>query len=214
MPEASNAKVSAVSLVLALLILLLCSSGSAPVSCNFEPSAQFKATCRIRVGGGQGSGTLIAVSDDEALVLSCRHVGQSVNAIAQLEWPSAVDQKTTGRVLANVAGTTYNNDLSLFICDRPNGIEPVRMAKFDPNNGPWTAVGFKSDQCYEAIGDVASEKDGLVTVNCPWTQGMSGCGLFDKYGCIVAVIVASDMKSFGLCSDGIALHELVRKYAD
>ena len=190
-----------------------CGAG-VPLFCRFTGQSPYSSIAQIKVGGGQGSGTLIAISDDEALVLSCRHVAESVDAAAKFEWLGVAGQITTGRAIAVVPGQTFNNDLSLFVTSIPDGAKPVLIAKFDPENGPWRCVGWRGGQMYEAVADVGEEKDGLITFNSPWIQGQSGGPCFDKNNCIVGVIVGSDLKTYGVAADGKYLQELIRAHSN
>lgn len=201
-------------LLLPLYVVLLSGCAGVPLLCRFTGQSPYTAVCQIRVSGGQGSGTLIAISDDEALVLSCRHVAESVDAAAKFEWLGVTGQITAGRAIAVVPGQTFNNDLSLFVTSIPDGVKPVRIAKFDPENGPWRCVGYRDGQMYEAVADEAEEKDGLITFNSPWIQGQSGGPCFDKNNCIVGVIVGSDLKTYGVAADGKYLQELIRAHSN
>lgn len=196
-----------------LLVLLLSVTVAAVVPCGFAGPHPYSAIAQIQVGGGQGSGTLIAISDGKALVLSCRHVAQSAGAGCKLSWLGAGNQVTSGDVLTVVPGSTFNDDLSLIVCDSPEGVEPIVIAKFDPANGPWVGVGWRRGQFYETVCDEAEEKDGLIKFNAPLIGGMSGGALLDNNGHVVGVTVGSDMSTYGVAADGLYLQHVVSKYA-
>lgn len=181
--------------------------------CGFTNQSPYNSICQITVGGGQGSGTLIAISDGQALILCCRHVAEHVDAAAKIEWLAADRQMTVGSVIAIVPGTTFNNDLSLIVGDAPKGIQPVRIAKFDPLNGPWRCVGFRGGNMYEAIADEASENDSVIKFNSPLVQGQSGGAILDRNDCVVGVTVGSDLETYGLAADGKYLATLIAAHS-
>jgi S1-C subfamily serine protease len=179
---------------------------------GFENQSPYNSICQIRVGGGQGSGTLIAIKDGKALILTCRHVAQDVDAAAKLEWLGAGGQVTTGNVLAIVNGSEFNSDLALIVCDAPDGLQPVRVAKFDPTNGPWHGVGWRGGQMYETFTNEATDVDGAINFNSTLIGGQSGGALLDRNGCLVGVTVASDFKTMGIASDGRYLSQLLKAH--
>lgn len=181
-------------------------------ACSFTDGSQYNAVCQITVGGGQGSGTLIALDGERALVLTCRHVAMTGGAGVKLEWLGAACQRTSGKVITVVPGTTFNNDLALVVSDAPKGLTPVIVAKFDEANGPWRCVGWRGGQMYEAVADEASEADGLIKFNSPLIGGQSGGAMLDKNGHLVGVSVGSDMTTYGVAADGRFLAGLLDAY--
>jgi hypothetical protein len=67
---------------------------------------------------------------------------------------------------------------------------------------------------FEAVADMAIEvvdgEGGLVQFNSPLVKGMSGGAVFDKYGRLVAVGVASNFTTLGYGADGVYLKNLVQ----
>lgn len=169
----------------------------------------YKAVCRIKLNGYQGSGTLIRVSGDKALVLSCRHVGQKAGNACTVDWPST-GESTQGLVVLVVPGNSFDSDLSLIVCERPAGIEPAEVGKFSEADGPWTAAGYVGSSFYESFTFTAEEKGtGAIKVEAPYMHGMSGGPEFDGRGKIVGVVVGSDLHTYGLAADGKYLQDLM-----
>lgn len=170
------------------------------------------AVCKIQAKGWSGSGTLIATRGNTALILSCRHVCPEVGMSVNVLWPLS-GQSSSGIVVEVVDGDTFNNDLALVLCRRPNGISPVRIRPYCGNCGPWFGLGWRGDLFRMAIADSAAKyQDGRIHVNSSYVGGMSGGPLIDSRGHIVGVVVASDWDTLGICADGPWLEAMLRKY--
>lgn len=204
---------------LGLLALLL-------VGCAQQPP--YDAVCAIAMGDGTGgSGTLVGVSGDAALVLTCRHVASNDDE-AELTWRSGfVSKGFVLEVLAPAGLYPIRNDLALIVCDRPPGIDPVRMAKFDPQNAPFTSIGFRRKHLYISNAQSGHEVDkapGLLKFSAPAVPGMSGGGTFDRNGNLVGVCVGGDFDfdsrtnnltrigDWSVSANGDAMVDLVRRY--
>lgn len=183
--------------------IVLCSG------CSALRSDPYRSVCQIRVSGGQGSGTLIGVADNQGLVLTARHVAVRIDATATLDWFYAGNQHTTGVVAAISPGDTLATDMALVVCSLPDDVAPLSVARFDPNNGPWRCFGFKGDVPWETVALGAREHDGIIELDQPFTQGMSGGPVLDRDDNVVGIVVASDMESIGIASDGKTLAVLV-----
>lgn len=180
----------------------------------------YASVCQIHVNGGQGSGCLIGLNGDKALVLSCRHVAEHVGAAASFDWIGAGGQKTTGTVLAIVPGTEMNNDIALFVCEAPAGVRPLPVGVFDAEAGPWHCLGYRGGVFYESVALTAREHDNVITLDEPLIKGQSGGPCIDSRGLIVGVAVGSDVpsggstgQSFAIASDGVYLQELVTAHS-
>jgi Trypsin-like peptidase domain len=199
-----------------LLSIVLC-------GCSQRPLAQhdpYRAVCQIdmQISGicvTQGSGTLIAVSGTEGLVLSCRHVAECKGDKALVRWLGDSGTTTAGRVISVVPGGSYNNDLALLVATVPAGVLPKRIAKFDPDNGPWRCVGYRRGVLYECIAYEASESEGLITFNAAPIGGMSGGCMLDADGCVVGVVVGTNKKLLqGCAANGKYLSDLIESHCN
>lgn len=209
--------------VLALTVLMAAFAirQSGGQSVIWEP---FRSIVQLQMLKWSGSGTLIAVSDGKGLILSCRHVARKVGTEVKLKWV-AIGQETSGEVIEVVPKTgkssrkrrgnsSWGNDLALIEAGIPEGLEPVPVAKFDPDNGPWTCRGFRGGTAYTAVTDEAEERDdGRIILSALFWGGESGGAVLDKYGHLVGVIVASNTKgAYGVAANGEALRTLLEKY--
>jgi hypothetical protein len=171
-----------------------------------------EAVCRLNLSGWQGSGTLVAVNGDRALILSCRHVNPQVGAKVKVTWP-ATGEVTEGVAIAVVRATgDFQSDLAFVMSTRPQGIDPVEITKFDPSNGPWTCLGYKGEQFYVSIARTAKENGSLIELSAPLTGGMSGGCCLDRYNRLVGVGVGSSADE-SVVADGDYLAALVAKYS-
>lgn len=175
----------------------------------------YRAVCHLRVGGVQGSGTLIA-GGDSALVLSCRHVCQAPGLPVTVSWPAAGGQTTQGRVLEIVPGANFDTDLALVQCGVPTGVKPRTMARRQADgqlrDSPFVAVGYRDGWMRTVCTNTAVRSGSLVGIPHPLVPGQSGGPLYDRFGNVVAVVVASDFRSVGVACDGLPLFNLIKKY--
>lgn len=178
------------------------------------PSLPYDAVCQVNMIDCSGSGALIGVNDDRALVLTCRHVGESVGRECELLW-LATGEVTVGRVVAVIPGDSFNNDLALIECVRPKGIEPAEIAQFDPANGPFYTLGYRKRELYLSIARDASENDSLIKLSAPLIGGISGGPCCDRFGRIVGVGVGTARYGdWAVASDGKYLIDLIEPYKE
>lgn len=173
----------------------------------------YQSVCQITTDGGQGSGTLVAVSGGKALILTCRHVANSVETDVKVQWLAAGNQESAGKVVSVVNGNEFNNDLAVVIADAPKGVQPVPVSEFNQQHGPFRCVGFRRGVMYESLAMSAYEKNGLITLSEPFIGGMSGGPVFDRFGHVVGVVVGSDMKTFGVAANGHYLKQLITRFS-
>ena len=182
----------------------------------------FRSMAELKMPRWFGSGTLVATDGDRGLVLSCRHVAQRVGNEVELRWLS-VGQETAGEVVEIVSkagkrrgrrrNNSFQNDLALIEADVPAGLEPVPVAEFDPDNGPWTCQGFRDGTAYSAITNKAEKKGDSIVLSALFWGGESGGAVLDKHGHLVGVIVASNTEdSHGIAANGEALRTMLEKY--
>lgn len=160
-----------------------------------------------------GSGTVIGVTPTKALILSCRHVCQSPGRPVKAWFIWNQGQEVQGRVLEIIPGNGFGSDLALVEVDRPLNVTPVPVAQLDLKQGPWVAAGFRNAMLRVSIGTAGRYEDGLLIFNSPMVGGMSGGPVFNRYGHVVAVAVASDRATTGVAVDGPRLHALLKRYS-
>ena len=171
-------------------------------------AAACKVTVNLRAGlANGGSGTLIGVTENEALVLTVSHVAERVGQTATCQFS---DQKVHGYVLA----THPTADLALILIERPDGVNPVVVANANRDSGPFYLVGYPGydrDTMRYQIGEyVDHDKETLVVTSRP-EKGQSGGPAFNRYGQVVGAISAYGPR-YGYVADGAALRELVGPY--
>jgi S1-C subfamily serine protease len=148
----------------------------------------YSAVCVVEIPsiGHYGSGTLIGVAGDQALVLSCAHVCTRVDAPVTLKWPVTGDV-STGRVLARDARV----DLAVIICRRPPNTRPVDMRSARPGER-LVNVGYPSyDRAYPGwqVAQYRDQGPTTLTYNALPFPGMSGGATFGVDGKLVGVVV-------------------------
>lgn len=168
--------------------------------------------CELRVQSHSGSGTLIAVKGNVALILTARHVALREGEPVRVSWPWGGGQASAGVVAAIVQGSHYDTDMAMVYAIKPKGIEPLKIASFDQREKPWVAAGFR--QGVMRVNEIYAADlfdNGLVKLYKPLVGGMSGGPLLDRRGRVVAVNVASN-DAFGYCSNGDNLKELLQRF--
>jgi hypothetical protein len=131
-----------------------------------------------------------------------------------LHW-LATGEVTLGRVIDVVEGNSFNNDLALIECVRPQGIAPATVAKFDPKNGPFTTLGYRRREMYISIATNAKEESGLVRLSAPLIGGISGGPCCDRFGHVVGVGVGtSATEPSSVAADGKFMIDLIEPYRE
>lgn len=175
-------------------------------------SAPWDAACKVTVNlraglANGGSGTLIGVTQNEALVLTVQHVAERVGQTATCQFG---DVKVHGYVLA----THPTADLALILVQRPPGIQPVPVAHATSANGPYYMAGYPGydrDTLRYQRGDYVDQDSDTLVITCRPEKGMSGGPTFDRYGRVVGAVSAYGPR-YGYAGDGDALQALVRPY--
>lgn len=191
---------------------------SQEIADNLDP---YKSVARLTVPGvGQGTGTLIAVNyEGLGLGVSCRHVCIKPEQRFYADWIWADAGRTQCETIAVIKGRGFDTDMAVFVTEVPRGVKPVEVVKFEPSYGPWTAAGYRGEALRVAGptpivnyngSTIATRYDGRT--GHVFVGGMSGGPMFDRFGRIVGIVVASDDKSYSLCSDGPALTALVQHF--
>ena len=189
-----------------LLTVLFCLIAS--VSLAAYP---YDAVCDITVGRTGGSGTIIAVSETQALVLSCKHVIRRPGRYVKAYWPNVPGGFTSYGWSIDVGGT---QDIAAFITQRPPGVRPVRVQLPRIDSGPFTNVGFPSGgaglEWQQGKFGSLSHSEFYYTVARP-VPGMSGGATFDRFGNLVGVIVRYG-NSGGVSTSGSEMMEFVDRF--
>lgn len=154
----------------------------------------YDSICEIRVKGSGGSATLIAVSEKNALLLTCKHVALRAGNKVKVYWP-ATGEKSDGRVL-KVGRRGF--DIAICICPRPKGLLPV------PVTGPSrTKSGRVTNAGYPGLdgtlgwqtGKITNISPSQITVTCRPVPGMSGGATFDQRGNLIGIIIKYGRRS-------------------
>lgn len=185
---------------------------------------QYRSICELTVPNlGQGSGCLIAVNREAnlGLGLSCRHVCRQPGQEMTANWIWAGVGKTKAMTLAVVKGNGFDTDLAVFVTELPQSVTPVQVRQFSEVEGPWIAAGYRDNLLRVAGPTPLVNYNGrtIATKYIPgqpgghvFVGGQSGGPMFNSYGEVVGVVVASDDKTLSLCSDGPALMALVQHF--
>lgn len=186
------------------IALLFCLLAAVPASGEYP----YDSVCRVVVNGRVGgSGVLIGVSKDQALVLTVRHVALRPGLLAECDW-SGIEKM--GRVLA----VSDRADIALLVVARPAGLRPVPIALPSRETGPVVFVGFpgydRATMRYQ-VGDFVQVDDTQLVVTCRPEKGMSGGAAFDRYGRVVGTVSAFGRK-YGYAGSGVAMIEIVKPH--
>lgn len=192
------------SVTLACLVLLILGG------CGSEDNTS--AVPKINLSEWQGSATYVARSGNTALLLCCRHVAEKPGNIVKVTWP-ATGEVHEGKVIEVRHDTNdYQSDLSFIVTDAPEGIEPVDIGKFDPDDAPFTCYGYRGDQFYMSVSRSATANGSLIQLSAPLEHGMSGGPCFNCNHVLVGVGVGST-DTWSVAADGAYLQALVDKYS-
>lgn len=199
-----RALVQGAAILLALACIMCCAARG-------DEFARIRAIAEITtLTESQGSGTLVATNGKVGLVLTCRHVAEKTGNLVLVRWPAAGNQASTGVVVEVIPGKEFNTDGALVMVERPIGVDPVPYARFNPDDGPHVAMGYRGGFLRSQTGS-AQEKDGVIYLNQIAVGGMSGGPLFNKRGEISGVVVASN-QFVSLSFDGDLLAKMLAKF--
>lgn len=196
-------------------LALACLSWHACAAAETDFPWQYRSIAQLRMPDCSGSGTLIGTSGDRALVLSCRHVCESVGRPVEATWVWADNQRTTGQVIDVLRGGGFNTDLALADVGLPKGVQPVEVAVLNLDSGPWAAAGFRQGTMRITTARRGWVNDNMFFFDTNLIGGMSGGPVFNRYGQLVAVGVGShttEVKAIGV--DGKALQAIIVKWAN
>lgn len=188
---------------LALLLILL--------PCTILQAAYpYDSICEVRIGKSGGSGTLIAVSQRQALILSCQHVTGRVGRTVRVNW-SATGEKSNGKVFAVGSGGL---DIALIVCPKPTGLQPVPVTI--PS---WASTKKIINAGFPGLDDRLEWQTGRVIgidvdelrYSCRPVPGMSGGATLDQNGNLVGVITRYGPR-YGISTSGTAMMSFVGKF--
>ena len=205
--------------VLALVALLLVGGGVSQ-----DPDYPYSSIAELVHDNGDntcdcGSGTLIAVSGDKALVLTAAHVAGRKGNKFKVKWRRG-GQESDGVVIDILDHTGFDNDAALVLCERPIGLTPVPCAPFDKNCGPWTNAGYGygenpnkgNGRLWVSTTTEVEVTDNKVYGNGLFVGGMSGGACLDNRGKLVGItngstgefsIITSGPNTWGMVSNHI-----------
>jgi hypothetical protein len=173
----------------------------------------YDSVCAVVINGRiGGSGTLIAVNEDKAVILTCRHVAMRVGNKAECTFLNGVT--VSGRVHAIHPDRLA--DMALLVMDRPEGVEPVPMAVASEGTAPFVLTGYPSysrDKLRWQLGDFYSVSKSELIVTCRPEKGMSGGAAFDRYGRVIGVVAAYG-PNYGVVGGGTEWINWVEKYIE
>ncbi len=173
----------------------------------------YDSVCEILFDAGPdyngGSASLIAVSDTEALLLTCRHVAESVGGTVEIHW-AATGEMSTGRVVA----VGKRQDIALCICPRPKGLYPIPITLPSlETSGKITNAGFPglTGTLEWQTGNLTKTGDSTISYDCRPIPGMSGGVTFDQYGNQIGIIIQY-WRGGGVSSSGPDMFSFIRGY--
>lgn len=208
------------ALAAAFAAMVLVALSSVGTCAEPDPWLRYRSVVEIRVNQGRaaswtGSGTLVAKRDGMGLVLSCRHVCTRVGLQVDVVWHGSKKQKVKGYVAHVVPGVAsdWGSDIALVLAPCPDSLVPVPVAKFDPRNGPWYGVGYRSGRFLESVATDGSARESALIFNRGYLGGMSGGCVFDRYGRQVGIVVASNAAmTVGWAADGVNLERALSQF--
>ena len=192
------------TLPLTLLLAFVCSACFAAYP--YDSVAELMVKHGNHYNGG--SGTLIAVSETQGLILTCKHVVEATGNTVKIHW-SATGEISTGKVIK----VGRNQDIALIVCPRPKGIRPVPVVLPITNrSGPITNAGYPGVKgvIEWQQGNIRSLTDTQLFYTCRPIPGMSGGATFDRHGNLVGVITHYQNNG-GISSSGV---EMIRFILD
>jgi len=207
-----------------MLAAAICVFSATAFSAEPDPWGPLRGVVEIQVSQGRmaswtGSGTLVAKRDGMGLILSCRHVNTRVGMPVEIVWHGWGIERTTGRpprvkgyvayVMQDTGESQWHTDLAMVLAPAPDAIQPTPAVRFDPANGPWISAGYRGGKFFIAKATTAQQSGHSIVTNSPFVGGMSGGATLDKYGRLVAVVVASDRFTTGISADGDNLHYML-----
>jgi S1-C subfamily serine protease len=165
-----------------------------------------------------GSGTLVGVSNDTGLILSCAHLWENGGKTAEVKFLS-IKQPFRGQVLA----VDHQNDLSAISITAPKGIatpKAVRAAR--PEDGVLVAAGFpfysKGELHWTSGKFLNYSGSDLHFAARPYVHsGFSGGAVFAMDGSLVGVVSGYDYnagvnRGWSIAPSGQALEKFASRF--
>jgi len=193
-----------------LTLIFLLSPGLGWAAYPYDSVCEITAPTRDLTKNSGGSATLVAVSPDKALLLTCQHVVLFKDNTVQVTW-TATGEQSEGVVVAVGADGL---DVALVVCPRPKDIRPVPMARpYLTMSGRITNVGYAGHRgiLEWQTGKLNSIGYSSIKYSCRPVPGMSGGATFDQYGNLIGVII-SYSRYGGRSTSGVAFLKFLRGY--
>jgi len=190
-----------------LVVLCLC------VSSNVDAAYPYDSICEIVVSSGSqysgGSATLIAVSKNRALLLTCKHVVLKAGKKVYVHW-AATSETSEGRVLR----VGKKQDIAICIVPRPKGLRPIpiRLPKVGESIINAGFPGMTGTLEWQT-GKILSRSNSEITYNVRPIPGMSGGATFDAFGNQVGIITY--YQTFGTgggSASGVEMIKFIRNF--
>lgn len=182
-----------VHVLAAIIAVIAIVALSAAYSCAAYP---YDSICEILVESGTypngdiryngGTASLVAVAEDQALLLTCKHVAIWPGKAVLINW-AATGEEGLGKVIA----VGRNQDIAMVICPRPKGLRPIPIARASKvESGRITNVGFPgvTGSLEWQTGLIKEVTRFELIYNCRPIPGMSGGVTFDQFGNQIGVI--------------------------
>lgn len=159
------------------------------------PQQMVDAEVRVHVGRAGGSGTIVAASGGEAIVITCRHVAACAGGVRA----TSVQSPKIGRIQAKNVWIDDRADLAAILIDLPQPPSVIPVADGDSVGMVWQVgfgVGSTLDNPWKRQGKVygrsqfASRDNKQTNLHYDFLprSGDSGSGLFTQDGKLAGVV--------------------------
>lgn len=164
----------------------------------------YDSVARVSTGG---SGTLVAVHEDKGLFITNAHV-MSSKAEATLYWPAVMQSRK-----AYTVHVSDHFDIALLVVERPP-VKPVPI--YRRTSEAYVATGFPYYDrpfLHWQQGKITRDAGSVFIVSRLPVPGMSGGGVFDEHGHLIAMVKGHN-DDYGVLVDTSAIYSMVQRYKD
>ena len=175
-------------------------------SVSASPNAiALAATVRLKVednaGSSYGTGTIIDVHENEALILTCGHVFRSSQGKGRIQ-VDLFHPGRRGQLEGTLVGFDLDRDVALVSFQPGVTVQPVRVASSEPvlhAGQKVLSIGCdRGGEPREQVSEITAVNRYLgppnITVRGQPVDGRSGGGLFNSQGVLIGVCNAADPK--------------------